>query len=312
MLHSSYFLENESTANYLIHLVNTMVSTIGIIILQLLCAVPASLNRVMALLAFDGMSLNSLSPEERARSPTVLAFDELFKDFTERIVVFNCRDSCVEDTKTGRCCKCRDYEGAALADAYLVLGQLAKDIGTPISFVSMAGTTSKIRKMISPKLESSNLFNVVFGNGYHLSLLAYPAIMCFKFSFLNQVSNVTSSVIDLFSLLGKTHLLPGIFENERLCMVRSMSSFSDADLAESELRVEISRIFGRKEYQRQVEFGFGIGGATHEQRSEWTKKGGKTTGANNVANRTGIMGIKMDGYDEYFPTFAAHVRSVSC
>ena len=214
MLHSSYFLENESTANYLIHLVNTMVSTIGIIILQLLCAVPASLNRVMALLAFDGMSLNSLSPEERASIPTVLAFDELFKDFTERIVVFNCRDICVEDEKTGRCCKCRKDEGAALADAYLVLGQLAKDIGTTISFVSMAGTTSKIRKMIAPKLEASNLFNVVFGNGYHLSLLAYPAIMCFKFSFLNQVSNVTSCVIDLFSLLRKTHLLPGIFEDE--------------------------------------------------------------------------------------------------
>ena len=99
MLHSSYFIENKSTANYLIHLVNTMLPVIGIIILQLLCAVPARLNRVMATLAFDGMSLNSLSPDERASIPTVLAFDELFKNFTERIVVFNCRDICVEDTK---------------------------------------------------------------------------------------------------------------------------------------------------------------------------------------------------------------------
>ena len=43
---------------------------------------------------------------------------------------------------------------------------------------------------------------------------------------------------------------------------------SDADLAESELRGEINRMLGRKEYQRQVEFGISIGGATHEQRSE--------------------------------------------
>ena len=47
---------------------------------------------------------------------------------------------------------------------------------------------------------------------------------------------------------------------------------SDADLAESELRGEINRMLGRKEYQRQVEFGISIGGATHEQRSEWGRK----------------------------------------
>ena len=143
-----------------------------------------------------------------------------------------------------------------MSDAYLVLRKLAKNIGATISFVSMAGTTSKIDRFIAPKLEASNLFKVVFGKGYHLSLVAYPAIYCFNMSFRTQVVNVTSCVIDLFNLLGKTHLLPEIFANEYLCMIHDILTLSDAGV--SELEWAIRKKMGEKEYQRQKELGIGI------------------------------------------------------
>ncbi len=73
----------------------------------ILCPVPAELNdSVMLSLTQGGASLQHLSPEARARVPTLAGYDELFRDFFEPIVIFNCRDVCSEDVTTGRCNKC--------------------------------------------------------------------------------------------------------------------------------------------------------------------------------------------------------------
>ncbi len=154
----------------------------------ILCPVPAELNDgVMLSLTQGGASLQHLSPEARARVPTLAGYDELFRDFFERILILNCRDVCSEDVTTGRCNKCFLNEAVALREAFLVIGELAANLQAPIYYVSMAGTKSNVKSMIAPTLEASGNFKVVFGNGYHLSLVAYPAIMCFGNSFLCQV-----------------------------------------------------------------------------------------------------------------------------
>ncbi|KAL7435954.1 hypothetical protein ACHAXH_003049, partial [Discostella pseudostelligera] len=65
--------------------------------------------------------------------------------------------------------------------------------------------------------------------------------------------------------------------------------------------------WSREEHQRRVKLGIGIGGASHEQQCEWKVKGGKTSGNNHVANRTGIIGAQMDAWDRYFPTLVEFV-----
>ncbi len=80
---------------------------------------------------------------------------------------------------------------------------------------------------------------------------------------------MTSCVKELFVGLGKEHLLPDLYENPDLCMVRDVSGFSTEELAEIKLKEEIQRERGRKEYARQKMKGIGIGGASYEQRVEW-------------------------------------------
>ncbi len=254
------------------NLVDKMEPDKDIILEQLLCPVPAELNEEELTLAHGGVSLEHLSEEERRHVPILLAQDTLFKDVSERIVIFNCRDLCTENEETGRCDKCFDYEADALLAGYLVLGELA-NLGAPIKYISLAGTTSGTAQLIAPRLEASGNFKFVFGNGYHISSTVYAAVNCFSGSYLKQVReqviNVTSCVKDLFVGLEKEHLLPGIYENLDLCMVRDISGFSTEELAEVALKEEIKREMGRKEYAHQRMKGIGIGGAPHKQRVEW-------------------------------------------
>jgi hypothetical protein len=80
---------------------------------------------------------------------------------------------------------------------------------------------------------------------------------------------VTSCVVDLFEGLEKTDLLPSLYANPALCMVRDISLLSDAELAEVALAKELRKLMGEKEYARQRELGIGIGGASYEQKAEW-------------------------------------------
>ncbi len=98
------------------------------------------------------------------------------KDFTERIVIFNCRNFCTESEETGRCDKGFEDKAEALLAGCLVLGELAANLGAPIKYISLAGTTSGIAQLIAPRLEASGYFKFVFGNGYHISLTAYALI----------------------------------------------------------------------------------------------------------------------------------------
>jgi hypothetical protein len=189
--HAAYFKDNLLAQKDFSELVDTMIPGEVIILLQLLCPVPAELNDgVMLSLTQGGASLLHLSPEARSKIPTLAGYDELFKDFEERIVIFNCRDSCTQDEKTGRCDKCFMYEGDALKAGFLVIGELARKLRITISYVNMAGTESGVNSLIAPELEASGNFKLVFGNGYHLSLVAYPAIMCFNHSFYSQVRSL--------------------------------------------------------------------------------------------------------------------------
>ncbi len=190
--HAAYFKENFLTQKDFSGLVDTLIPGEDILLLQLLCPVPAELNDgAMLSLTQGGASLQHLSPEARARVPTLAGYDELFKDIDMRIVIFNCRDVCSEDVTTGRCDKCFVNEAEALRAGFLVIGELAANLQAPIYYVSMAGTKSNVKSLIAPELKASGNFKVVFGNGYHLSLVAYPAIMCFGNSFLCQVRMVS-------------------------------------------------------------------------------------------------------------------------
>ncbi len=81
---------------------------------------------------------------------------------------------------------------------------------------------------------------------------------------------MTSCVGDLFQLLGKTHLLPRLYANPALLMIRDVSHLSDAEAAELALAKELRRLMGEKEYARQRDLGI-IGGASYEQRVRWGK-----------------------------------------
>ncbi len=80
---------------------------------------------------------------------------------------------------------------------------------------------------------------------------------------------MTSCVGDLFELLGKKKLLPCLYANPALCMVRDVSQLSDAEVAKVALSKELRKLMGVREYERQVELGIGIGGASYKQRVEW-------------------------------------------
>ncbi len=189
--HAAYFKENLLAQKDFLGLVDTLIPGDDIILLQLLCPVPAELNdSAMLSLTQGGASLKHLSPEARAKVPTLAGYDELFKDIDMRIVIFNCCDVCSEDVTTGRCNKCFVNEAESLRAGFLVIGELAANLQAPIYYVSMVGTKSNVKSLIPPTLEDSGFFKEVFGNGYH-SLVAYPAIMCFCNSFLCQVRMVS-------------------------------------------------------------------------------------------------------------------------
>ena len=124
---------------------------------------------------------------------------------------------------------------AQLFARYLVIGELAGYLCTPIFYVSLAGTMSSIMQMIAPWLKVSGYFKFVFQNGYHLSLTEYATLKCFKGSYLKQVHqkvliclsfvqdsnlftyfcvlqviNVTQCIIDLLEGLDKSALLLGL------------------------------------------------------------------------------------------------------
>ncbi len=84
---------------------------------------------------------------------------------------------------------------------------------------------------------------------------------------------MTSCVGDLFERLGKTHLLPSLYANPGLCMIRDVSHLSDAEQAELALSKELRKLMGEKEYARQLELGIGIAGASYEQRVQWYAAG---------------------------------------
>ena len=139
-----------------------------------------------------------MTEEERARIKTVKAHDQLFHEyFLEKITNFNCRNLCRKEGDDGR---------HALAAMYRVMAQFANDLEVKIPYVSMAGVKSGVKDFIAPELVRG-LFEHVFGNRYHLSLLVYPAIKCFG-SFLTQVVNVSACVEDLFSLFWKDRSSP--------------------------------------------------------------------------------------------------------
>ena len=182
---SSYFKMNPLVLEEARKFVASLVPGEAAILLQLLCPVPKEIHllRIEPNLANGGVSLEGLTPEQRASIKTVNAFDQLFLDFPEKITVFNCRDKCVttkkKDGSDGRCAKCYADEGRALVAMYTVLGKFVKKMESKISFVSLAGTTSNVGKYIVPYLVTTKLFAHVFGNGYHLSLTVYPCLFCF-------------------------------------------------------------------------------------------------------------------------------------
>ncbi len=76
--HAAYFKVNPLTRKDFLGLVDTLIPGEDIILLQLLCPVPAELNDgVMLSLTQGGASLQHLSPEARARVPTLAGYDEL-------------------------------------------------------------------------------------------------------------------------------------------------------------------------------------------------------------------------------------------
>ena len=243
---SSYFKMNPLALEQARKFIASLQPGDSSIILQLLCPVPEEIHKLGTEpnLANGGASLEGMTEEERAQIKTVLAFDQLFREyFSEKITIFSCRDVCRKEDKDGRCAKCDAGEGRALAAMYLVMAQFVNDIDAEISYVSMAGTKSGVKNYIAPKLEKSGLFQHIFGSGYHLSLLVYPSLWCFG-SYLSHVVNISACVEDLFSLFGKTDLLPFVYANPHLIMVRDVTAFTDSQVAEYALTSEICHKMG--------------------------------------------------------------------
>ena len=132
------------------------------------------------------------------------------------------------------------------------------------AFVSFAGTNSVGSEMVSTPMtnlhmpDGSRIFKQIFGNGYHLSLLTYANRKCFR-TIQNQVTQVTACVMDFFEMFGKDEFLPFLYISSALPMVQ------DSDFQEK----DVFFILGTTEYDRQKRFGYGIGGASHEQRVAW-------------------------------------------
>lgn len=162
-----------------------------------------------------------------------------------------------------------------------------------MSVFIVVGTTSGVNDYIALELSKSGLFELIFGNGYHLSLMVPPILLYLRL-FLSQVVIVSACMEDLFKLLGKADCLPSISANAHLMMLRDVTVYSDAKVTEyyasakninHKLGVEEYRVLGigiggapkeqrqklgADEYQRQVEFGIGIvGGTSKEQHRKW-------------------------------------------
>ena len=76
-------------------------------------------------------------------------------------------------------------------------------------------------------------------------------------------------VEDLFSLFGKTDLLPFVYVNPHLIMVRDVTALMESQVAEYTLAREIHHKMGVDEYAHQKALGIGVGGAPLEQCQKW-------------------------------------------
>ncbi len=221
-------------------------------------------------LSYGGVSLLGLSPDQRAVTATVRAYDAIFGLFTDwKIIVINCRDKCILDKYDERCEKCLKQEGRALVLMYKVLGQFVRMMHGEVAFVSFAGTTSGVAEHISTPLtnlqmdDCTPVFKYVFGNGYHLSLMSYHNKDCFR-SAEHQITQLTKCVEDLFEMFGKTELLPFIYANSNVPMVQE-SGFNVGEV--------LSKIT-KDNYARQEKFGYGLAGYNAEYARQKASGGG--------------------------------------